>query len=134
MKTVDCKRVEVGILHLRDNVLEFIERDRLLDSGQGNVRGEFALLRRKPEPLQRRIDVASQLPQFPSGIDTGPQHARLAGIWKPSEPMQANAETGTRRYIRQRFPQLAKPRFAPLPHSPSRDLRILGRHTPLLTP
>src|SRR5258708_956065 len=126
MKTVDRKRVELGILHLRDNVLALIERNGLVDSGRGDVRGEFAILRRKPEPLQRRIDVASQLPQFPSGIDTGPQHARLAGIWKPSQPVQANAETGTRRYVRQRFLELVKPRFGPLADEPGRDVQIIG--------
>src|ERR1039457_3443665 len=64
IKMAGRERSDFAGLDLRHHFVKLVERDRLLDAGQLEVWRKFAIhLRGQTEPFERRVNIASQLPQ-----------------------------------------------------------------------
>src|SRR5438552_3695577 len=75
-KTLDRQRVGAELRMRREIAGELVER-RLMEPRQGDVRREFARLRRQPNANQRLLDLVAQRNQLGAALDPYPEAARL---------------------------------------------------------
>src|SRR5271169_5844349 len=57
-----------------------------LETRQRQMRAELARFRGDSERREASIDVAGKPGQIRGGLDVGPEHARMALIWKKTSP------------------------------------------------
>src|ERR1700730_6879190 len=70
---------------------ELVKR-RLVEPGQGDVRREFARLRRQPDATQRLLDLVAQRDQLGAALDPDPKAPRLVSTAENTRPGELQGE------------------------------------------
>ena len=88
MKPIHGERAKFDGFQLRDGAPQRLQRRRLFDARQREMRVESPIFRRDPQGRKPRINILHQRGQRVSAMHAHPKHARMMRIGEPSQPLE----------------------------------------------